>query len=127
MLLTHFTNFRDRNGLNIRLIGVEAGVVLVIVLGGVKLAQRFERSGDRPREGMLLVERTNLGFRGPLLVVVGMENGRAILRANVVPLAVELRRVVSIEKYVEQSVVADLGRIIRNSDRFDMSRIAAAH
>ena len=43
-------------------------------------------------------------FRGRQLRFVGMENGRAVLGADVVPLPILLCRIVGFEKHVEQLV-----------------------
>src|SRR5262245_23258560 len=107
VLLADLANFGDRNGLNIRLIGIETGVILVVVLGRIKLAQRFERGDDRTRKGPLFVQCENLRFCDPLFVLVGEKNGGAVLRSNVVPLAIELCGIVGVEEHAEQGLVAD--------------------
>src|SRR4051794_20260137 len=62
-----------------------------------------------------------------LLVLVLWENRRAVLRPDVIPLTVELRRVVRREKDVEQIVVAELVGIEGDADRLGVTGVAAAH
>ena len=49
MLFAHLANLWNRDGLDVRLIGIQTGVVLMVVLCRIELAQRFERRDDRPR------------------------------------------------------------------------------
>src|SRR5947209_10171120 len=99
MLRANLASFRHRHRLNVRLFGVQPGVVLMIILGQIEFAERFERRNDRSWKGVLLVKSANLGLSDSLFVLVSVENGRAILRADVVALAVELCRVVRIEEH----------------------------
>ena len=50
-------------------------------------------------------------FRDPLLLVAGIENGRAVARAPVVALAVQRRGIVDLEKEFQQLAIADGLRI----------------
>ena len=61
----------------------------------------------------------------PLLVVV-VEDGRAVLGADVVVLAVQRRRVVHAEEVAEQVLVAEPRGVEHHLDGFCVSRVAAA-
>src|SRR2546428_13245475 len=62
----------------------------------------------------------------PLLVVV-IEDRRAVLRADVVVLAVHRRGVVHAEEVAEQLLVAELRRIEGHLDSLGVPGVAAAH
>ena len=63
----------------------------------------------------------------PLLLFVG-KNRRAVLRADIVALTIERRRIVGREEYCKQSRKARSGvRIELNLDHFGMTRAAAAN
>ena len=49
------------------------------------------------------------------------ENGRAILRPDIRPLAIHLRRVVILEEDLQQVFVGNLGRIVRDLDCLGMT------
>ena len=73
------------------------------------------------------IEFLDFRFRLTTLVFVGIKNGRAVLRANVAPLAIQLRWVVGIEKNVEQLIVADLLWIVRNSNHLGVPGVSFAN
>ena len=66
----------------------------MIVLGRVKGLERLERGDDRSRKQLRLVEFGDVALRDLLLLVVGDEDRRAVLRALVRPLVVQLGRIV---------------------------------
>src|ERR1051326_8122723 len=86
MLLANFARLGNRMVLNVRLLGIPPGVILVVLLGGIKCLERFQRGDDRPRKGAGGGQLLDLRLGGPLLVVVREENRRAILRSHVGPL-----------------------------------------
>ena len=75
ILLAHLTNLGNRHRLDIRLPGVIAGIVLMVVLRGKKVTQRFEGRQDRPAKMARFVQSADLVFGNPLLFVGGVENG----------------------------------------------------
>src|SRR5690606_27711128 len=58
---------------------------------------------------------------------VDVEDRRTILRADVVALAVERRRVVNAEEHREQLAIADLLRVELDAHRLRMAGVATAH
>src|SRR3546814_7341851 len=73
---------------------------LVMILGGIPVRGRLDRGDDRGRP-VRLVARDGRA-RGILLRGVQREDGAAILGADVVPLPVELRRIVGREQRSEE-------------------------
>src|SRR5690348_13710531 len=97
----------------------------MIILGRPPIAPRLDGRNNAAAE--LLVGPGNGLARLALLVFILREDGRPVLRPNVVALTVELRRVMSGEEDVEQFVIADLLGIEGDADRLGMTRIPAAH
>src|SRR5690606_15176246 len=62
----------------------------------------------------------------PLLVVV-IEDHRPVLRAHVIALAVERRRVMGVPEYLEQFIVSDHGRIVGDLNNFRVACRAGAY
>src|SRR5579884_521445 len=86
--------------------------MLMVRLGGVEALERHNLSDDRMPEDMRAVELGDVGFGDALLVVVCIEDRRAVLRAPVRPLAVLLGRIMRHGKEdLEQLAVADLRRV----------------
>src|SRR3546814_8099730 len=86
-----------------------------MILGGIPVRGRLDRGDDRGRP-VRLVARDGRA-RGILLRGVQRADGAAILGADVVPLPVELRRIVGREHDVEQVVISDDGRVLGDADR----------
>src|SRR6185437_2930131 len=61
----------------------------------------------------------------PLLLVRGVEDGRAIAGADVVALAIARRRIMDLEEEFEQRAVADLLRIEDDLDRLGVGPVMA--
>jgi hypothetical protein len=84
-------------------------IALVVVLGVVELRRRGDLSHDWIRERRLvLVARCD---REPLLFAVVDEDRRAILAAEVPPLAVARGRIVHRPERIQEIVVADHGGV----------------
>jgi hypothetical protein len=85
-------------------VGILDQVVLVILLGRMEFLQRLDIGDDGAVTGLAqqLLVIVARGDGGRALLVVAVENERAILRADVVALAVLLRRVVLLEEVLEQ-------------------------
>jgi len=65
----------------------------MIVLGAIECPARFDRGDDGRFEHVRGIELGDVGLRHPRLLIVRRENRRAILRAFVRALAVELGRI----------------------------------
>src|SRR5216683_6866250 len=79
---------------DVGLVGVGLQVVLVIVLGAKEGFEGHDLGDNFPGIDLGGIELLDVGAGDALLFLIGIENGRAILRAVVRPLAIELRGVV---------------------------------
>src|SRR5262245_24104530 len=99
----------------------------MVGFGFVKRFHRLERRYDRTAKDVRFVELADIRFSDPALVVVSIENGRSVLTADVVTLAVQLRWVVCHRKeYLEQLSKRQLGRVEFDRDGLGMIRLTAA-
>lgn len=80
---------------NIGLIGVLTRVILMVWLGWVERGQGFKGSDNGPGEDFTLVELCDVRLGDVFLLIVGVENSRTVLRADIGALAIELCRVMS--------------------------------
>ena len=87
-------DLRLGNVQDIRLAGIQRCVVLVVVFGHEEFLQRFESRYDGTIEHTRLVQLPNIGLRDTSLLVVRIEDCRAILPASVVALTVQRRWIV---------------------------------
>lgn len=102
--------------------GVTRHEVLVLVLGRIEGAVGLDLRDDRGREGARLVELGDVGLGDPRLFGARREDRRAIVRADVRALAVELGRVVDDrEEDLQQAPVADDAGIEGDADRLCVS------
>src|SRR5215207_1178136 len=104
-------------------------VLLVVGLGVVERASGRDLRGDRTVTGTpkrLLVGVAGL-LSGLALLVVGVVDRRAVLRAYVVALAHPLRRVVGLPVHREQVPVGDLLGVEDDEHGLGVSRTSAAH
>src|SRR5882672_5898425 len=107
--LLQVLDLRDVVEGNIGLVRVQRQVVLVIVLRRIERLQRADLGHDRLLVDLGGVELGDIGLRHLLLLVIGGEDRRAILRAGVGALAVQLGRVVhDREKDLQDLAIADL-------------------
>ena len=91
---------------------MKSGVILMIGLGCVKLFQGHDLSHDRPGKQPLMFNLGDVRFRDAFLFVIAVKDHRAILRAGVRPLTIELRGVVNHgEEDFEKLSVGDLRRV----------------
>jgi len=60
--------------------------VLVIALGRIEALERVDAGDDRAGEGAGLAELGDIGLGDPPLLVIGIEDGGAVLRALIRPL-----------------------------------------
>ena len=102
-------------------------VVLVIRLGGVERRQRDHLGDDLLRVALGGVELGDVLLGRFLLRRVGIEHRRAVLRAVVGVLAVQLRRIVhDREEDLQQRAVAHLLRVVGDLHRLGVAGEAAA-
>ena len=95
---------------------MQRGVVLVVGLGLEELLERLERGGDRLVENPRPLELLDVGLGDAALLVARVEDRRAVLRADVAALAVDLRRVVGDgEVDAQQLAVSDAPRVVATS------------
>src|SRR5690242_9110421 len=100
-------------------------VALVVVLGAVERRCRRDLGDDRAVEAGLHAV-AHLGRDAGLLGVVE-EDRRAVLRADVRSLAVELRGIVQREELLDELLVGDLGRIEVDLHDLGVPRAPRAH
>jgi hypothetical protein len=94
-------------------------VPLVVLLGPVERGRRGDLGDDLPLARLLLgVTRCDRGFQ---LAGVMVEDRRAVLAADVEPLAVTRGRIVAPPERLEQLRVADLGRVEPHLDRLGVA------
>src|SRR3954453_7080205 len=99
--------------------------ILVEILGGIEICERdhLRHDGTRPF-GLSALDGA---FGGVALRVVVVENCGAVLRADVVALAVCGRRIVQAEEKVEDVVVRNLRRIELDLQRLGVAGAAGFH
>ena len=94
---------------DIGLVGMESSIVLMIGLGGIETLQMYDLRDDAMRKDLGLINLRNVRIGDAFLLVVGIEDGGAILCAFVRPLPIELGGVVSYGKEdAEQFTVSNL-------------------
>src|SRR5258708_14706517 len=99
------------------LCGVQRQVVLMIGLRRIKRFQRADLGHDRLLVDLGGVELADLGLRDLLLFVAGGKDGRAILRARVRALTVQLGRIVRHRKKdLQDLAIADFLRVVFDLD-----------
>ena len=102
---------------------MQCQVVLVIGLRRIECLQRAELGHDRLPVDFRGIELGYVGLRHLLLLVIGGEDRRPVLRAAVGALAVQLGRVVHHrEEDLQDLAVADLLRVVFDLDRFRVPR-----
>src|ERR1051325_258536 len=100
-------------------------VILVVVLGRPELAERHDLCRDRARP--LRPRALHGALRGLALLLIVVEDRGAVLRPDVVALAVRRGRVVQAEEVVEDRVVRDLRRIESDLQRLGVAGAAGLH
>src|SRR5215467_3619197 len=83
---------------DIGLVGMESSIVLMIGLGGIEALQMYDLRDDAMRKDLGLINLRNVRIGDAFLLIVGIEDGGAILCAFVRTLAIELGGVVSYGK-----------------------------
>ena len=112
---------------DVRRVRVVRHVVLMVALGGEELVELSHFRHDRTREILCLGQLIDVRGRFLFLSVVAIEDRRAILRADVRPLAIELRRIVRDgEEHLEQFAVRHDRRIVHDANRLGVAGLAGA-
>src|ERR1700676_1266960 len=102
-------------------------VVLVVVLGGVEGLEGDDLRDDGLRINFCSVELRDISFGDFLLPLVRIENGRAVLRAVIRALAIELSGIVPDgKKDHENLAVGNLGWIEDDFHGFGVAGFAGA-
>jgi hypothetical protein len=108
----------------VALCGVLLVVILVALLGAIEGIERFDLGHDIVVVGVAGIEFGDERLGLFLLVVAVREDRRAVLRAHIRSLPVELGRVVNGEKHLEQVAVADLVGVVLDLDDLGMACVA---
>ena len=125
VLRTNFGDFWTYDGRTVSLVGVSCVVIMMLFLGDEEVDWLFERGDD-----WIVVDVAHVGDhgfgRGPLFLGKGHDAG-AVLRTDVVALAIELGWVVNREEHLEQRFEGDDGWVKLDFNHLGVARGAAAH
>ena len=108
---------------DVRLVGVQRQVILVVGLGIKERLVQFHRGDDAFAKNACLVQLGNIGPDDARLFGILGKHGRTVLRAAVRPLPVELRWVVRDRKIdLQQLRKTHLSRVKANAHGLGMAR-----
>src|SRR3954471_4260714 len=125
--LAQVLDFRSVIENDVRLVRVQGCVILVIRLGWIERPQRGYLGGERGGKYFLLSQLRDIVLGYALLLVVGIEDRRAVLRSLVRTLAVQLRGIVrNREKHSQQFTVCNLRRIEDHLNGLGVAGLAGA-
>ena len=114
-------------GHDVRVIRVVRRVVLMVGLGLVESFECGDLCDERAFEEFRPVQLLDVAFGDALLLLAGVEDGRAVVRADVGPLPVQLGRVVCDGKEdLEELAVGDLGRVVGDANGLGVPGVARA-
>src|SRR5690348_14792066 len=82
-LLPQRFDFRAVANLNVRIVGIVIRVVLVISFRAIEPLQRCYLGHNRLRKHLRMVELGDVCLREALLILIRIEDGRAVGRSNV--------------------------------------------
>ena len=102
-LLFQRFNLGTITNLNVRIFRVVQRVILVVVLSTVETLQRRNLSNDPTLKHFRIIQLRDISIRKPLLVITEIKDRRAIRRAYVCSLPVELRGIVATEKKIRNN------------------------
>jgi len=88
-----FFDFWADDQIAVRLIFMHFVIIFVIIFGFVKNVERLDMRDDWFVVRMLFFEFLNEAVSFGTLTVIGVENDRAILRADIITLSVQCRRI----------------------------------
>jgi hypothetical protein len=107
--------------------GIPSAEVLVVLLSRIERLQFHHLGHDRRTEYPRPIQLSDIRFGNSLLFRIGIEDGRPVLRAYVMPLPVEFSRIVRhAEEHLQQLSVRDLPRVVRHLHRFRVSGLPGA-
>src|SRR5882672_8548423 len=86
--LSHFLHLGNRARADVWLIRIQSDVILVIFFGRIEAGEGLEGCDDRILEGLGIIQLLDISGGDFFLVFVLVEDGRTILMADVVSLAV---------------------------------------
>src|SRR5215216_6005535 len=98
-------------------------VVLMLRLGFPEIAGWSDFGDHLARPKPRSIDVGDRVFGNPLLFFAGVEDRRAVARADVVALAVPGRWIMDLEEKFENPPIADRGRIEDNLDRFRVGAV----
>ena len=102
-----------------------AEILAVVILCRVELRSRYHLRDNRDRKHLRRFKRLNFGL-GTFVLLTGMNvNNRAVLRTDIVPLAIECRRIVNHKKNVQQIFIRNQCGIKAQANNFSMPGFAA--
>jgi len=102
-------------------------IILMIVLGGVEIFEGLDFGDDGAGVNLGNVELGEVGLGDAPLFVARVEDGRAVLRASVRPLAISLRGIMGDgEENHQQPAVGDFGSVVSDADGFGVAGDAHA-
>src|SRR5207253_6950157 len=101
--------------------------VLVVLLGGIELRGRHDLGDDQPLESLGLHQRLLRFLSKPLLRLVVVEDGRAVLKSIVTELPVWRGGINVVPEDLQEHGVADLGGIEEDLDRLRVAGFPGRH
>lgn len=104
---------------DIRIVRVLDGIILVILLGGIKSVERHDLRHDRAAKNFRLINLIDVRVRDFLLVLIRVKNYGTILSSLVRALTIQLRGIVRDgEKYFQKLAHGNLRWIVNNLHGF---------
>src|SRR3954451_2018890 len=120
-LLFQRFNLGTITNLNVRIFRVVQRVVLVVVLSTVEALQGRNLSNDATLKHFRTIQLRDISIRNPLLIITDIKDRRAIRRAYIWPLPVELRGIVGHGKEdAQEFAVGNLGGIVNHFNGLGM-------
>src|SRR3989442_4865512 len=101
--------------------------VLVVLLGGIELGGRHDLGDDQPLDRLGLHQRFLRSLGKPLLRLVVVEDGRAVLESIVTELPVRRGWINVVPEDLQELGVADLGGIEEDLDRLRVAGLPGRH
>lgn len=126
-LLAELRDLGGDHELAVALTRIAREVLLVVILGGVEGLEREDLRHHRVRPELLGFELTDDFQRCRLLFGQGGEDGGAVLRADIIALAVEGGGVVNGEEDVQKVGVRDLGGVEGDAHHLSVTGMPGTH
>ena len=103
-IMAELCHFGSYHGPAVALERILLEVFLMVIFGDIKLVERRNFGNERVIPNLGCTDLTDDFFGNFLLLLIAIENGRAVLRADIIALAVKGGRVVDGEKTVSRSL-----------------------